>query len=120
MSITKEAREMVTDHVIVRWLERVEGYDFDDIRKSLGNGKKNVTDKQILRHLADNFGLFRGHVIYRIATKQVKAAIKLGATKVNRGDWTLVINQGVVVTLVPRGNAIVKAHRAKLRRQRAV
>lgn len=102
MAVTREHRAMVTDHAIVRWLERVEGYDFDDIREELGPKGKISMDTRILNYLANKYGLFRGHVIYRIATKQVRNAIKIGAKKVHRGNQTLVINGGVVVTLVPR------------------
>ena len=102
MGIKKEARALVTDHVIIRWLERVEGYDFDDIRLQIEAKGKPATDTRILQILADKYGLFRGHIIFRIATKAVEAAIKAGAKKIHRGNWTLVIDDGRVVTLVPR------------------
>lgn len=102
MAVTREHRAMVTDHAIVRWLERIEGYDFDDIRSQIEAKGKKATDKRVLDHLADKYGLFRGHVIFRIATKQVRNAIKMGASKVHRGNQTLVISRGQIVTLTPR------------------
>jgi hypothetical protein len=102
MPVKKEARELVTDHVIVRWLERVEGYDFDDVRTEIEAKGKKVTDTRILNHLAETYGLFRGHVIYRIATKAVRAAVKAGAKRINRDRWTLFVKGGQVVTLTPR------------------
>lgn len=100
-----EARAVVTDHVIVRWLERVEGYDFGDIREELRetNGDRPVEDYEILDYLQEKFGLFRGHVIYKILTKETKMAIKLGATRYRRGKHTLIINNGRIVTLTTKG-----------------
>jgi len=102
MPTKEEHRGIVTDHVIVRWLERVEGYDFDDIKKELKEEGKEDGDRQILEYLADKFGLFRGHVIFRIATKQVRNAIQMGAKRIHRGNQTLVISDGRIVTLTPR------------------
>lgn len=102
MTVSKEQRGLVTDHAIVRWLERVEGYNFDDIREEIEMKGDKATDKRILTYLADKYGLFRGHVIFRIATKQVKNAIKMGAKKIHRGNQTLVIDNEQVVTLMER------------------
>src|SRR5258706_8025536 len=114
--VSKESRAKVSDHVIVRWLERVEGYNFDDVREDLKC--KEATDSQILDYLANKYGLFRGHVVFRIATKQVRNAMKLGAKKVNRGDWTLVLRNGCVVTLLPRSNAKARAFFFQAKKQR--
>jgi hypothetical protein len=99
---TKEAKQMVTDHVIVRRLDRVEGYEFDDIRSQIIAAGKEPQDSMILKYLANKFGLFRGLVIFRIATKFVRASINAGAKKVHRDKWTLIISDGRVVTLTSR------------------
>lgn len=115
---SKAVQYMVTDHVIIRWLERVEGYDFDDIRKGFEAKGKVGTDTRILDHLATTYGLFRGHIVYRIATKKVQSAIKAGVKRINRDRWTLVIQHGRVVTLTPRGNPEAKGEHNRRRRQR--
>lgn len=102
MSISTSQRQLVTDHAIIRWLEHVEGYDFDDIRKELGPADEAAMDRLVLNYVADKYGLFRGHVVYRIVTKQVRNAIKMGAKRVHRGTQTLVISGGRIVTLMPR------------------
>lgn len=91
---------LVSDHAIVRWLERIEGHDFSELRKQISASGQEPTDSHILDKLAKDFGLFRGHVVYKIATKDVQLAIKAGAKKFNRNDCQLKIHDGKVVTIV--------------------
>tara|TARA_R110000822_G_scaffold310329_1_gene442613 strand:+ start:186 stop:503 length:318 start_codon:yes stop_codon:yes gene_type:complete len=64
----------VTDHAVLRYLERVEGFDVEDLREQLAN------------------------------TEVLKLAAALGNGEYpvgKQGEGVLVVNEGVVVTVLP-------------------
>lgn len=102
--VSKQVAALVTDHAIVRWLERVEHYDFDEVRQHFIVQGREPTDTRILDYLGNKFGLFRGHVIYRIVTKKVRIAMQAGATRIKRDTNTLVVADGRVVSIITGKN----------------
>lgn len=65
MPLKAQARDLVTDHVIIRWLERVEGYNFDDIRKEIKAEGGFATDSDIIAYLRRSWigGIDKCHTI---------------------------------------------------------
>lgn len=111
MTTSNEAKAMITNHAIIRYMERIEGYDFQEIRDDLEKRGIEITDINILREIYSRYGLTRGHINYKIVTKGVKLAIKSGACKIKRGDWELVVKEGVIVTVQPRGTVQIRQER---------
>lgn len=118
--VKKLFQEIVTDHVALRWLERVEGYDLAEARQKCAEKRRKPTDQNLLQELYLLYGVTRGHVSYKIVTKPVLAAIKAGATKFHRGDWTLTLRSGRVVTIAPRESHHDRGDRwSRIRRRRS-
>jgi hypothetical protein len=117
MPLSKSVQEMVTKHVTVRWLERVEGYDIEAVRDTLRAEGIEPSDSRILERLYRDYGITRGHFNYKIANKAVRAAIKAGARRINQGTWTMQIVDGVIVTLERRTGSAGKAAHWTRKRQ---
>lgn len=78
------SRSPVTDHALLRWMERVKGVDLDAIRAE-------------------------------IATPDICAAIAAGARSVVTHGHTLVIENGVVITVLLPGMRHKRAARPRYR-----
>lgn len=90
-------RPLITDHAVVRFLERHDGLDLGAVRLACGGAL--AADMVILDHLAAHAGLDVGAVRRRILTPTVRTALAMGAAGVRMGHVRLVITDGRVVTV---------------------
>jgi hypothetical protein len=93
---------VVSDHAIVRWAERAEGYDIDEIREQLESEGESSGDHNVLRVLYEKYGITRGHFAWKILRKDVYMALLTGASKYYRGDYTYIFEGGVIKTITGR------------------
>lgn len=111
MSLSKSDKYMVTDHAMVRFLERVEGYDLTEIRDALAGGGLEPQDHEILDMLEIEYGLTRDYLVNRVAPETVRNAVKAGAKRIRMGQWTWVIVERRVVTIEPRTSPVARKER---------
>lgn len=90
-------RQLVSDHAVVRFLERHDGLDLSQARAACGG--PTAHDIAILDHLAVHEGLDIASVRRRILTPVVRTALSMGAAGVRMGRIRLVIISGTVVTV---------------------
>ncbi len=91
----------VSDHAIIRWLERVEGCDLDWVREDLRkSGRFADSDTQVLTYLRDKVGLDIADIEARILTPVVRAGIAAGSRTIRVGNVCLEIADGCMVTTV--------------------
>jgi hypothetical protein len=84
----------ITNHAVVRFLERHDGFDFAGLREAFGDN-----DGRILDWLERNENLSAAGVRDRMMTDAVATAIASGASAVRLGPVKLVIVDGRVVTV---------------------
>jgi hypothetical protein len=91
----------VTDHAVVRWLERVKGIDLDPIRRAMrkqGLGDKH--DRWVIQFIEKNsdfdFGIIRSEIQQIIAIPALS-----GASSVRYGDVVIRLIDGIAVSVVP-------------------
>lgn len=111
MSLRSDVKGMATDHAMVRYMERVEGYDFTEIREEIEEAGLEVSDYMILNILSQKYGLTRGHIAYKVMRKPVILAVRAGAKQYRKGDHVWVIGDGKVVTIEPRHSVSIKSER---------
>ena len=112
--VSKEVENMVTDHAVIRFLERVEGYDFQDVKDELkAKGLDDNDERLLLTELYRKYGLTRGHVSYKIAPKEVRLAIKAGAIRIKRGNFVWIVRDGAIITIEPRKSYVGRVERYK-------
>jgi hypothetical protein len=104
---------MATEHAMVRFLERVDGYDLTEIKDEIISSGKALTDAKILDILASRYGLTRGHIAYKVVPTPIYNAILAGVRRIKRGDWIWVVENGAVVTIEPRTNPQIRTERTK-------
>lgn len=102
---------MVSDHAVVRWLERVEKVDIDSIRRELSSNGEEPSDPAILGYLWKHRNITKGYIIWKLLRDNIIRAIKLGATRINSGEWSYIIRNGTVITVEPRRSMIAKSGR---------
>lgn len=90
------ARYRVTQHAMLRWLERVEGLS-DEIAHLRSDG---FTEGAILAAMCDQFGFSSAELTRRIVTPACAAAIAVGASSYRDDKATRYFNPGVVMTVV--------------------
>lgn len=93
---------VVSDHAIVRWAERAEGFDIDEIREQLDSKGESSGDHNVLRVLYEQYGITRGHFTWKILRRDVYLALLTGATKYSRGEYTYIFEGGVIKTITCR------------------
>lgn len=100
----------VSDHAVVRWLERVEGIDLRPYRAlAAARGRAHWGDAGVLEHLAGR--LAPGEVRQRIlASELLRTALRTGAASVRMGAVRAMIQDGVVATFKPARRAKVEKH----------
>lgn len=86
----------VSAHAILRWLERVERMDLEAVRATVAPG---ISDKHLVGHLRLQ-GVDIDRVISTILSPATQRAIELGAIAVRRSGFRIVIEKGVVVTVL--------------------
>lgn len=84
----------VTDHAVIRFLERVLGWDFSEYAPGMA-------DHEVVRQLETD-GIDIEAVRATILTETVMLAGRLGATKVHRHDSTVVLEDSRVITILPK------------------
>lgn len=102
IGLKRAQKEVVTDHAVVRWAERVEGYDIDSIRDELRADGVHASDQAILSRLYNTYGISRGDFSWKILNNDVYAALLAGACKYSRGDVTYLFESGVLKTITGR------------------
>lgn len=83
---------MVTDHALVRYIERVLGFDLEEYGSN---------DHERLQRLRAE-GVDLNELRNQIFTKTVQLGCELGANFVRRHDSILVIRHGWVITVLPK------------------
>lgn len=94
-------RQAITDHALLRYLERVKGLDVARARapRSKKTGRP-LNDHEVLKRL-EKSGLDIESIRHSLLTPNVSAAIAVGAKSVVCGDHRFVIRNSVVVTTAP-------------------
>ena len=90
------AEDVVTDHAVVRWLERHDGVDLTEARQVVG---ELAPDGHLLRYLEQHEGYNIAAIRERICSPAVLVAIGCGATGVRNDRVRLVITDGKVITI---------------------
>lgn len=102
------ARDIITAHAMIRWLERFEGRDLTVMRGAFERTRGHAPDDgELLQFLSAYTGERLGDIRARILTPALRTAIALGASKVRRGRVWLVIAGGCVVTVLYRRRSIL-------------
>lgn len=89
---------VVTNHAVVRWIERHDGIDLSEVRAAVGGGSGRDVDAAILAALAAG-GIDPHAVRRRILTPAVLLAVRSGACSVRVGGVRLVIADGRIITV---------------------
>lgn len=90
---------IITDHALLRYLERVEGIDVEQARRQASSPKRPANDHEVIAWLS-TYGQHDLQAMRdSLVTPQLKMAIQAGARVVNRGDYRYVIRSSVVVTI---------------------
>lgn len=96
------ARDIVTAHAIVRWLERVMKVHVAALRLAAKRaGIKAMVDGALLQFIQDNTDVDVAAVKARLGSGEVRMAIALGARSYPMAGAVLVIKGGCVVTVKP-------------------
>ena len=86
----------ITDHALVRFLERVVGCDLSALRQQFS------TDTALVRHLIDKHGL-DVHAVYKMLdTRALRKGAQLNAHRVIFSRFTVVLERRVVVTIITK------------------
>lgn len=92
---------LVTAHAVLRWIERVEGFDLAPWRAAAQRAGVDPHDEgRFLGFLDQHAAIEIGEVSARILSPVVRIAIRSGATSVRSGRWRLIINSRRVVTVL--------------------
>lgn len=102
----KSPGAVVSDHAVVRWLQRVEGMDLEKVRAEakIVTGEEPVTDQEFLDYLQTYHQLNVASIRQKIATDWVLSLIAAGVRYIplhNRCVW-LRVRDGVITTVVTR------------------
>ena len=114
----------VTDHALLRWLERVEGIDLAPIHaEMLRRGLYHQYDRIVIQFIEDN-SEFDFDAIRRKIMQLVSIPALAGLTAVRYGDVVLRLVEGAVVSITPYHSSLPDTSRRKrahdLRRPRKV
>jgi hypothetical protein len=93
------ARAYITDHAVVRWLERHDGIDLAGIRAALRAEGQFASDGAVLARLKRDRGISADSVRSRMATPTLDIAVRSGASGVRTQGVRMVIVGGHVVTV---------------------
>lgn len=96
-------RRVVTDHIVVRWLQRAEGLDIKMVRAAMErDGLRPDHDGEVLHFIETNLGV---DVAGIRSTLQALCypAVKMGAKGIKHKGYFIKIHDGVAVTVVPVG-----------------
>lgn len=91
----------ISDHAVLRYLERVRGLDVDELWRVCGGNPKHMPNDHEVVCWLDRHGHNVEFVRASMLTGQVKAAIACGAKSVVIGDHRFIIRNSVVVTVAP-------------------
>ena len=95
-------RQIVTDHLLLRWLERVEGYDFQAVRAAMERTEFDpVNDRETLDFIETYFG-FDVEALRRELTDAVYAAIRMKASSLNYKGYRIMFKNGIAATVLER------------------
>ncbi|WP_062233606.1 hypothetical protein [Aureimonas sp. N4] len=89
-------RSPVTEHASLRWLERVRHVDFSRCTAHFGQ-------HDLVQHGCRELGLTPAEAREEIAPERVRDFIERGATAIRYPSWTLVVDGGSIVTVLPHG-----------------
>lgn len=89
----------ISDHAVVRWLERHDGLDLAPIRARLRANGQHPTDAAVLVMLKHARQIDADRVRRRMATPALEVAVRCGATAVRVDGVRVVIVDGRVVTV---------------------
>ena len=104
-----EYKHPITDHALLRYLERGLGLDLDEWRRS-----DHDDDWAIIGHMKAD-GLNTVALKEELLTRDGGAllgAIKTGAVGYRLGDVVFLIRKGFVISVVPADNTARRLHRA--------
>ncbi len=91
----------ITAHALLRWIERVEGYDIHSIKSDMRDmGYANITDKDVLGYLWTQFGLSQNAVGQRIKGAMAAAVWSEFGSYLVCVEAVLVVDGGRVVTVL--------------------
>ena len=105
-------RIRVTDHAVLRYLERVVRLDTSAARR------EHSTNAAVLGAVVRAYGLDLAAVRSRILTPEAQQAIHAGACKFQTQDYTLVIQSQRVITIIE--GRIYRSPARKAKRKRPV
>ncbi len=91
----------ITAHALLRWIERIEGYDIPAIKSEMRDmGHANITDKDVLGYLWTQFGLSQNAIGQRIKAAMKSAVWSEFGSYLVCVEGVLVVDGGRVVTVL--------------------
>lgn len=97
--MTFPQHKIITDHALLRYLERVEGYDVHNARRSVERTEPRHRDFHVLEWLSVYAGVNTEAKRQALITPKLLAAIAAGAKAVFIGPVNFIIKGGSVVTV---------------------
>lgn len=93
----------VTNHAIIRYIERIDNVNIQEIKDNLGDTKE-ITEHRILEYLRCSRGYDIDNVITKILKLNKEKFLMLGAGRYSNDYCTVVITSNSVVTVLPLDN----------------
>lgn len=94
----------ITDHAILRWLERAKGIDVEGIKQQMrqdGFGERKLrNDSRVLKYIVDKTGLNIGLVKQAMLTPIVITALSVGARYVKHQDYRFALGRNRIITVL--------------------
>lgn len=111
-------RRVVSDHAVIRWLERIEGRNIDKVYEEalIVTGAYPETEEDLLRYMQNYHRLDIRAVRRRIATPEVLQLIDMGANDIpikNR-RFRLRVRDGKITTISPLVTDVVRRKRVEV------
>lgn len=99
------AARVMTDHAILRWLERVEGVDLDPIVGMYVEQRgETPVEWQLLDFVEQITGLTRDDIERSVLTPAMRVAARCGASRFRCGNrHAMIVRDGRVITVAPTG-----------------
>lgn len=95
--------ELVTVHAILRWLERVDGYDMPALRQAARRDglADPANEGHLVVWLRHRSSIDIDGVVAKLTPAKVREALAVRATSVRMGAFVFVLGNGRVVTVKP-------------------
>ena len=95
---------LMTDHAVVRWLERVERINLGSIVSAyVDEHGEQPKDWELLNYIEDRWGLSRDDVEKSVVSPSMRMAASCGVCHIRADGFLFILRDGRVVTISPLG-----------------